>query len=59
MTDSTNKLVGKVARIGGLTGLAAALVLAGTLIARHNGVHAASMASPAPMDGCRKRLTHS
>ena len=50
MTDSTNKLVGKVARICGLTGLAAALVLAGTLIARHNGVHAASMASPAPMD---------
>lgn len=50
MTDSTNKLVGKAARIGGFSGLAVALVLAGTLIARHDGVHAASMASAAPLD---------
>ena len=50
MKDSTNKLVGKTARVSGLTGLAIALVLAGTLIARHDGVHAASMSSPAPMD---------
>src|SRR5215469_4782529 len=50
MTDSTNKLVSKAARIGGFTGLAVALVLAGTLIARHDGVHAASMESGSPLD---------
>ncbi len=50
MKDSTNKLVGKAARIGGLAGVAVALVLTGTLIARHNGVHAASMSSGTPLD---------
>ncbi|HEU5342131.1 trypsin-like peptidase domain-containing protein [Edaphobacter sp.] len=50
MKESTNQLVGRVARIGGLTGLAAALVLVGTLIARHDGVNAASISSAAPLD---------
>lgn len=50
MAGSTNKLVGKVARVAGLSGIAVALVLAGTLVARHNGVHAASIESSAPMD---------
>lgn len=50
MKDSTNQLVDKVARIGGLSGIAVALVLAGTLIARHDGVHAASMSSGTPLD---------
>ena len=49
MSASTNKLVGKVARVAGLSGIAVALVLADTLVVRHNGVHAASVESSAPM----------
>jgi serine protease Do len=50
MSGSTNKLVGKTARVAGLSGLAVALVLAGTLVAHHNGVHAASIESSSPLD---------
>lgn len=49
MSASTNKLVGKTARVAGLSGAAVALVLAGTLFAHYNGVHAASTAV-APLD---------
>jgi serine protease Do len=50
MSGSTNKLVGKTARVASLSGLAVALVLAGTLVAHHNGVHAASIESSSPLD---------
>lgn len=50
MSGSTNKLVGKTVRVAGLSGLAVALVLAGTLVAHHNGVHAASIESSSPLD---------
>jgi serine protease Do len=50
MSVETNKLVGKVGRLGAPTGAAVALVLAATLFFHHNGVHAAMISSPAPMD---------
>ena len=50
MSSETNKLVGKVGRFGAPAGAAVALVLAATLFVHHNGVHAAMIASAAPMD---------
>ena len=50
MSLETNKLVGKAGRIGAPAGAAVALVLAGSLFFHHNGVHAAMISSPAPMD---------
>jgi serine protease Do len=50
MSRETNKLVGKVGRFGAPAGAAVALVLAATLFFHHNGVHAAMISSPAPMD---------
>jgi serine protease Do len=50
MSVETNKLVGKVGRLGAPAGAAVALVLAATLFFHHNGVHAAMISSPAPMD---------
>jgi serine protease Do len=49
MFSTTNKLVGKAGRIAAPAGAAVALVLAGTILIHHNGVHAA-MASAPPMD---------
>src|ERR1700723_4109429 len=50
MSLETNKLVGKAGRYGAPAGAAVALVLAATLFFHHNGVHAAMISSPAPMD---------
>jgi len=50
MSRETNKLVGKVGRFGAPAGAAVALVLAATFFFHHNGVHAAMISSPAPMD---------
>jgi serine protease Do len=50
MSSETNKLVGKVGRFGAPAGAAVALVLAATMFFHHNGVHAAMISSPAPMD---------
>ena len=50
MSLETNKLVGKAGRIGAPAGAAVALVLAGSFLFHHNGVHAAMISSPAPMD---------
>jgi serine protease Do len=50
MSRETNKLVGKVGRFGAPAGAAVALVLAATMFFHHNGVHAAMISSPAPMD---------
>ena len=50
MAFETNKLVGKVGRYGAPAGAAMALVLAATFFFHHNGVHAAMISSPAPMD---------
>jgi serine protease Do len=50
MSRETNKLVGKVGRFGAPAGAAAALVLAATIFFHHNGVHAAMISSPAPID---------
>jgi serine protease Do len=50
MSLETNKLVGKAGRFGAPAGAAVALVLAATLFFHHNGVHAAMISSPAPMD---------
>jgi serine protease Do len=50
MSYETNKLVGKAGRYGAPAGAAVALVLAATLFFHHNGVHAAMISSPAPMD---------
>src|SRR5271163_4178056 len=50
MSLETNKLVGKVGRFGAPAGAAIALVLAATLFFHHNGVHAAMISSPAPLD---------
>jgi serine protease Do len=50
MSRETNKLVGKVGRFGAPAGAAVALVLAATLFIHHNGVHAAMISSPAPID---------
>jgi serine protease Do len=49
MAVTTNKLVGKTARIAGASGVAAAAVLAGTFFFHHDGVHAASTAV-SPLD---------
>src|ERR1700679_2192603 len=50
MSLVTNKLVGKAGRFGAPAGAAVALVLAATVFFHHNGVHAAMISSPAPMD---------
>ena len=50
MSLETNKLVGKAGRFGAPAGAAVALVLAATFFFHHNGVHAAMIPSPAPMD---------
>src|SRR3984957_12061414 len=50
MAFETNKLVGKAGRFGAPAGAAAACVLAATLFFHHNGVHAAMISSPAPLD---------
>src|ERR1700674_2074508 len=49
MSRETNKLVGRVGRFGVPAGAAVALVLAATMFFHHNGVHAAMISSPAPM----------
>jgi serine protease Do len=50
MSFETNELVGKVGRYGAPAGAAVALVLAATMFFHHNGVHAAMISSPAPLD---------
>jgi serine protease Do len=50
MAFETNKLVGKAGRVAVPAGAAAALVLAAGMFVHHNGVHAAMISSPAPMD---------
>jgi len=50
MSVGTNKLVGKAGRFGAPAGAAVALVLAATFFFHHNGVHAAMISSPAPLD---------
>jgi len=50
MLFETNKLVGKAGRFGAPAGVAVALVLAATMFIHHNGVHAAMISSPAPLD---------
>jgi serine protease Do len=50
MSFETNKLVGKAWRLAVPAGAAAALVLAAGMLVHHNGVHAAMISSPAPMD---------
>src|SRR5258708_4398753 len=51
MSLETNKLVGKAGRIGAPVAAVLALVLAATFFFHHNnGVHAAMISSPAPMD---------
>ena len=50
MSFETNKLVGKAGRVAVPAGAAAALVLAAGMFVHHNGVHAAMISSPAPMD---------
>jgi serine protease Do len=50
MFDKTNKLVGSAGRFAAPAGAAVALVLAATMFFHHNGVHAAMISSPAPMD---------
>src|SRR5277367_6861915 len=50
MAFETNQLVGKAGRYGAPVGAAVALVLAATMFVHHNGVHAAMMSSPAPLD---------
>ena len=50
MSFETNKLVGKVGRFGVPAGAAVALVLAARMFFHHNGVHAAMLSSPEPMD---------
>jgi serine protease Do len=50
MFDKTNKLVGKAGRFAVPAGAALALVLAATMFFHHNGVHAAMISSPAPLE---------
>src|SRR5580698_8994566 len=50
MSESTNKLVVKAGRIAVPAGTAVALVLAGSMFVHHNGVHAAMISSPSPLD---------
>src|ERR1700678_2960472 len=49
MFGKTNKLVGRTGRFAVPAGAALALVLAATMFFHHNGVHAAMISSPAPM----------
>src|ERR1700677_274213 len=46
----TNKLVGKTGRFAAPAGGSLALVLAATMFFHHNGVHAAMISSPAPLE---------
>jgi serine protease Do len=50
MLHKTNKLVGKAGRIAAPAGAVVALVLAATFFFHHNGVHAAMISSPSPLD---------
>jgi serine protease Do len=50
MSFETNKLVGKVGRVGVPAGAALALVLGAGMFIHHNGVHAAMLPSAEPMD---------
>ncbi len=50
MSLETNKLVGKVGRIGVPAGAALALVLGAGMFLHHTGVHAAMMSGAEPMD---------
>ena len=50
MSVETNKLVGKVGRIGVPAGAALALVLGAGMFVHHTGVHAAMMPGAEPMD---------
>src|ERR1700734_1625754 len=50
MSFETNQLVGKAGRYGAPAGAAVELVLAATMFFHHNGVHAAMISSPAPLD---------
>ncbi len=50
MFGSTNKLVGRAGRFGIPVGAALAVVLAATFSFHHNGVHAAMISSPSPLD---------
>ena len=50
MFCKTNKLVGKAGRIAVPAGAAVALVLAATMFFHHDGVHAAMISSPSPLD---------
>jgi len=50
MSFETNKLVGKAGRFGAPAGVAVVLVLAAGMVFHHNGVHAAMISSPAPID---------
>ena len=50
MSATTNKLVGRTARIGSISAVVVALVLTGTFFLHHNNVHAAGISSPAPLD---------
>jgi serine protease Do len=50
MRFATNKLVDKAGRFAAPAGVVAALVLAAAFGFHHNGVHAAMISSPAPLD---------
>ncbi len=50
MSFETNQLVGKVGRYSAPAGAALAVVLAAGMFFHHNGVHAAMISSPAPLD---------
>jgi serine protease Do len=50
MSLETNKLVGKLGRVGVPAGAALALVLGAGMFIHHNGVHAAMLPSAEPMD---------
>lgn len=50
MSFETNKLVGKAGRYAAPAGAALAVVLAAGMFFHHNGVHAAMISSPAPLD---------
>src|SRR3984957_9789467 len=50
MFGKTNKLVGKAGRFAVPAGAAVALVLAAAMFVHHNGVHAAMISSPPPLE---------
>jgi serine protease Do len=50
MFGETNKLVGKAGRFAVPAGAAVALVLAAAMFVHHNGVHAAMISSPPPLE---------